>query len=477
MRQKMPLYQAADKSGMSEKTARKYARTEKLPSERKRSHDWQTRQDPFKGDWSRITGMLGANPGLEAKTIMDWLQREYPGRYQDGQLRTLQRRLKGWRCHDGPEKDVMFSQLHEPGKLAESDFTDMNTLKVSVKGELFEHQLFHFVLTYSNWETGSLCYSENYESLSDGLQEALWRLGAVPKFHQTDQLSAAVQKLEHPEVFTDRYQSLLNHYGMTGRKIQVGKPNENGDVEQAHHRLKRAIEQSLMLRGSREFDSVGAYDTFLRQIFDQLNAGRQKRLKEELDVMMKLPNKKLDQTKWLRKKVGPSSTIRIENNTYSVPSRLIREAVCVCVKATQIELWVGEKCIDSLPRLRGKNKSHISYQHIIHSLVRKPGAFEHYRYKGALFPSSWFRKAYDWLLLHRNSQANKHYVHLLYLAATVSEARVEQAIKWLFDESEAITQENVETLLCDSLNMPTTQQVYIQAVQLQHYDQLIGALT
>ena len=97
-----------------------------------------------------------------------------------------------------------------------------------------------------------MCFSESFESLSAGLQNALWQLGGVPLSHRTDRLTAAVQKADNPQEFTDRYESLLRHYGLEGRKIQAGKPHENGDIEQRHHRFKRAVDQSLMLRGSRD---------------------------------------------------------------------------------------------------------------------------------------------------------------------------------------------------------------------------------
>jgi hypothetical protein len=59
---------AAIKSGMDEKTARKYRRLGKPPSELEQPHTWRTRPDPFEEVWDRITFMLEINPGLEAKT-------------------------------------------------------------------------------------------------------------------------------------------------------------------------------------------------------------------------------------------------------------------------------------------------------------------------------------------------------------------------------------------------------------------------
>ncbi len=89
---------AALKAGMDEKTARKYVELEKLPSETKAPHKWRTRSDPFATVWEEVRAHLVKNPGLEAKTIFAELQRRYPGRFAEGQLRTLQRRIKRWRA-------------------------------------------------------------------------------------------------------------------------------------------------------------------------------------------------------------------------------------------------------------------------------------------------------------------------------------------------------------------------------------------
>ena len=232
------------------------------PQEVRVEHVWRTREDPFDDVWAGVEEKLRINPGLEAKTLFEDLQRRYPGRFGDGQLRTLQRRVKIWRALEGPPREVFFPQVHKPGELCQSDFTSMNSLGVTIQRQPFEHLLYHFVLTYSNWETGTICFSESFESLSEGLQNALWELGGVPEGHRTDRLSAAVQKPDQPEEFTQRYRALLGHYGLQGHKTQAESPNENGDVEQRHYRFKKAVEQSLMLRGSCDFASRQDYAVF-----------------------------------------------------------------------------------------------------------------------------------------------------------------------------------------------------------------------
>ncbi len=280
------LAAAAAKAGMSENTARKWRDLGKVPGEMMEERTWRTREDPFCEVWDEVSGMLEINPGLQAKTIFRHLQRRSPGEFQDGQLRTFQRGVKVWRATAGPPREVFFPQVHSPGVLAESDFTYMNELEITLAGQPLDHVLYHFVLTYSNWEHATICFSENFQALSVGFQNALWELGGVPERHRTDRLRAAVHNdVGNPEEVTRRYDALLSHYGIKGYTIQAGEPHENGDIEQAHNRLKRAVDQALMLRGSRDFASVKEYRAFLDEIHAQLNAGRRERLDEELKVL------------------------------------------------------------------------------------------------------------------------------------------------------------------------------------------------
>ena len=467
------LKQASLKSGMSEKTARKYLRISKLPSECSEPHDWRTRPDPFLKVWDEIENQLDLNPGLQAKTLFYDLQRRYPGAFPDGQLRTLQRKVKRWRALKGPAREVYFPQIHHPGVLAESDFCSLSRLGVTISGARFDHLLYHFVLTYSNWETGTICFSESFESLSEGLQNALFILGGVPLEHQTDRLSAAVHNLGQPEEFTSRYQSLLNHYGLKGRKIQAGKANENGDVEQSHYRFRQALEQSLLLRNSRDFSSREEYADFIRSLFEQLNANRHKRLGEELEKLKPLPSKSLSACQRLQVRVGPSSTIRVRGNTYSVPSRLIKEQVEARLYAERLEIWYGQKQVETLPRIRGESRHRVDYRHIIDWLERKPGAFANYKYRDDLFPTSRFRMAYDDLKERHPARADREYLQILLLAAKETEAEVDEALRTLINEEKAVNLESVKTQLVSLAEPFSAREVKIDAVNLFAYDTLL----
>jgi len=464
---------AASKAGMDEKTARKYSRLGKLPSQLKNPNRWRTREDPFEEVWGGMKELLEINPGLEAKTLFEDLQRRCPGKFSDGQLRTLQRRIKTWRALEGPAREVYFPQKHFPGQLCESDFSSMNTLGVTIQGEPFLHLIYHFVLTYSNWEAGSVCFSESFESLSEGLQNALWELGGVAQEHQTDRMTAAVHNNCDRKQFTQRYQALLKHYGLEGRKIQAGKANENGDVEQRHHRLKRALEQALLLRGSRDFESRQAYEEFLRRLFTQLNSGRRKPFEEELRVLRRLPVKRRGDYKRLDVRVRLSSTIRVQNNVYSVYSRLIGEKVEVRLYADRLEIWYAQRLLETMPRLRGDGKHEVRYRHIIDWLVRKPGAFENYLYRDCLFPTHRFRMAYDLLKAQSPTRATREYLAILHLAAKESESGVEDALRILLAQESRMSAALVEKLLRSGDQPPSVRDVVIKDVDLTTYDELI----
>jgi hypothetical protein len=465
---------SAARAGMDVKTARKYRGLGRLPSECRVDHTWRTRPDPLAEVWDEIRELLEVNPGLQATTIFADVQRRYPGRFADGQLRTLQRRMKAWRALEGPAKEVFFPQEHEPGVRCESDFCHLSKLQVTIQGQRFEHLLYHFVLPYSNWETGTVCFSESFESLSEGLQSALFALGGVPRRHRTDRLSAAVQRPEHPEEFTRQYRALLDHYGLQGEKIQARQPHENGDVEQRHYRIRQALDQALMLRGSRDFGSRQEYEAFVRSVLEQVNRGRVARLAEELERLRPLPPTRLGAVKRLTVRVSPSSTIRVQHNVYSVHSRLIGERVQVRVYAEQLEIWYAQERVEVLPRLRGERRHRIQYRHIIDWLVRKPGAFAQYQYRQDLFATSRFRMAYDALKASHPRRAEKEYLQILHLAAMDTEGGVDDALRVLLGQDRPLTAAAVEELVRSGQEIAPATDVTVEPVDLGTYDLLLA---
>lgn len=210
-------------------------------------------------------------------------------------------------------------------------------------------------------------------------------------------------------------------------------------------------------------------------MFSQLNAGRRARLNDELAVLKALPLKRLDDSTIFHVKVGPSSTIRIRKNVYSVHSRLIGERIEVRLFAESLEVWYAQQRIETIPRLRGSGKHHIQYRHIIEWLRRKPGAFERYRYLSDLFPSSRFRMAYDALKATSPRRAHKIYLGILYLAARKTERGVDEALGRLLEQGMPLSVEAVETLLGSEQQPPSPPMVAVDEIDLELYDTLLEA--
>lgn len=463
---------AAAKAGMSEKTARKYRRAGAPPSQLKRERGYRTRRDAFEDVWPEVVALLETDEGLQARTIFDYLCRSYPERFQESQLRTLQRRVKLWRGAHGANREVYFPQRHVAGRQAQSDFTYMTELHVTIGGQPFDHMLYHFVLTYSNWEWVTVCFSESFEALADGVQTALWRLGGVPREHRTDSMSAAVTILGDRDEFTARYRGLLEHYGLRASHTNAGRGNENGDVEQSHHRVKMAIDQELRLRGSRDFSSRAEYRSLLEALMTRRNHTRRDRVREDVAALGNLPARRLDDFTGETVKVTRNSTVLVRGNFYSVPSRLIGERVAVRIYGERIELWYGGGMVESIERLRGKGKYRVDYRHVIDSLVRKPGAFAECRYRQCLFPRLIFRIAYDALCEEANPKADREYVRLLEIAARGSEETVAEILGEMISRGEAPKAGAVsdEVARRAGARIRQTPRVEIDGVRLETYD-------
>jgi hypothetical protein len=467
--------QAAARAGMSVRTARSYERRGKLPSQVKQPRTYRSRPDPFAEDWSWVLTQLRLDPALQSQTLFRLLCDRQPGRYQEGQLRTLQRHIAAWRAQFGPAREVMFAQVHEPGEAAQSDFTHMTSLNVTLGGMPFPHLVFHLVLVYSNIEAVQICFSESFEALVEGFEWCLWQIGGVPRQHRTDHLSAAIHPLDADgrAQAKERYRLLMAHYGLQPTTNNLGIAHENGDIEQEHRQLKRAVDQALRARGSRDFLDRDGYARFLQNLVKQRNLRRQSRWLEEREALRPLPAAPLALCREVRSSVSRFSTVQVLGNTYSVPSRLIGSTVLVRVRSETLEVYRATTHLLTMPRLLGRGQHRIDYRHVIWSLVRKPGAFAHYRYRDDLFPSLAFRRAYDALLAHTPERADRHYVRLLHLAASTSEAEVEWVLETLLERQVTPTFDAVR----DQLRPPAAQAVpalTAPMLDLSPYDRLLG---
>lgn len=414
---------AAAKAGLSTATGYRL-QSDPTPPSHKKSGRSRRRPDPLADIFdAEVVPLLQFSPGLRPVAVWEELLRRHP-HLGSGVRRTLERRIRSWRAEHGPEQEVMFRQVHAPGKMGLSDFTDMARLGATVAGEPLDHRLYHFRLAYSGFEHAHVVLGgESYVALAEGLQNALWSLGGAPEEHRTDSLSAAFKNLDRSAEadLTDRVDALCRHYGMTPSRNNKGVAHENGAIEGPHGHLKRAIEDALIMRGSRDFEDLGAYRRFIDEIVGRINARNAKRIDVERASLSPLPARRTTDHEETIVRVTSSGGFLLKKVFYTVPSRLIGHQLRVRLYDDRLELLLGSTFLSELPRGRaapGGNHAHVvSYHHVIHSLRRKPMALMGLIYRDQLFPRQAFRDMFAAMLEQTSDrEACRTMVDLLALA-------------------------------------------------------------
>ena len=284
---------AAARAGFSERTGRRIDAAPRLPSQRQPERG-RTVPDPLAAVWGPVLlPILERDPAVQAVTLLRHLQMIDTDTFPDDRVRrTLERRVRDWRALHGAARDVIFRQTPEPGRMALSDFTDATELGVTIAGGAFPHRLFHFVMAYSGWEHAAVVLGgESFTALAENLQNALWTLGGVPREHRTDSLSAAYRNLDEEAArdVTARYEAFCAHYGMAASRCNPGEAHENGAVESHNRHLKTALDQALILRGSRDFDDVADWRRFVDQLVARRNRRREDTVRVEAAALRPLP--------------------------------------------------------------------------------------------------------------------------------------------------------------------------------------------
>lgn len=414
---------AAAKAGFSPATGYRIEHDARLPSQKKLPRG-RRRPDPLSDVWdAEIVPMLEAHPGIRAIAVLGELLRRHPEIGLQVR-RTLERRIRSWRALAGPDRDVIFRQEYEPGALGLSDFTDTNMLGVTVGGAALDHRLYHFRLAFSGFEHAHVVLGgESFVALAEGLQNALWALGGVPREHRSDSLSAAFRNLgrEVQEDLTRRYQALMRHYGMQPSRNNPGLAHENGAIESAHGHLKQALADALLLRGSRDFDDLDSYRRFVDEVVGRRNARNRKRIELERPHLAALPKRRTADYDEKIVIVTSSGGFILRRVFYTVPSRLIGHRLRVRLYDDRLECFLGATAIVTLPRgwpVSERKGGHVvDYRHVIHALCKKPMALANLVYRDQLFPRPAFARAFAALRQREgDKRACKIIVELLALA-------------------------------------------------------------
>lgn len=414
---------AAAKASISTATAYRIEKDPRLPSQKKPPRG-RRRPDPLAAVFdAEVVPMLRAAPGLRPVAIFEEMMRRHP-EFGEGIRRTLERRIRAWRAVHGEEREVIFRQRHQPGRMGLSDFTAMGDIVITISGQQLDHRLYHFRLAYSGFEHAHVTLGgESFVALAEGLQNALWCLGGAPREHRSDSLSAAFRNLDKAAAadLTQRYQDLCAYYTMTPSRNNRGIAHENGSIEGPHGHLKRAIRDALLLRGSADFDDLAVYRGFIDEIVSRRNARNAKRIDIERAELTKLPERRTRDYEDVGVRITSSGGFILRKVFYSVPSRLIGHQLRVRLYDDRLELFIGTTPLMTLERGRpgpsGKHGQVVDYRHVIHSLRKKPMALLGLVYRDQLFPREAYRRTFEALLeALPERQACRTTVELLALA-------------------------------------------------------------
>jgi len=475
-----PVTAAAAKAAISVASAYRIENDARLPSQ-KREPRGRRRPDPLIEIFdAAVVPMLTAAPAIRPVTIFEELTRRYP-QLPRGVRRTLERRIRAWRAKHGPERDVIFRQVHEPGRMGLSDFTEMGDLGVYVAGVALDHRLYHFRLACSGFEHAHVILGgESYVALAEGLQNALWALGGAPHEHRSDSLSAAFRNLSRDERLdlTARYEALCAHYGMEPTRNNRGEAHENGAIESPHGHLKNAIRDALLLRGTSQFEDLASYRGFIDEIVARKNLRNAGRIDAERAHLQPLPLSRTSDYEEVPAYVTSSSGFTLRKVFYTVPSRLIGHRLRARLYDDRVQLLIGGTPLMTLrrgrPRPDGKHGHVVDYHHVIHALRKKPMALLNLVYRDQLFPREAYRHTFEWLLeQHGERIACKTVVELLSLAHDRGcEAELAAALSESLEAGEA---PNVKALAArfapDPQRLP---QVCVQLTPLSVYEDLLG---
>ena len=399
---------AAARAGIGASTGARLDVDPRLPSQH-RAPRGRRRPDPLIAVWeAEIVPMLQASSGLRPFAVYEEMLRRHP-ELSPGVRRTLERRVRHWQALHGPEREVIFRQEHPPGAQGLSDFTDAGGLEVTIAGEALAHRLYHFRLAFSGWEHAEVVLGgESFTALATGLQNALWSLGGAPDEHRSDSLSAAFRNLEcdAADDQTQRYEALCAHYGMQPTRNNPGVAHENGAIEAPHGHLKAALEQALLLRGTRDFDDLASYRRFLDEVVGRANVRRRKAVETERAVLQPLPPRRTTDHDEVLVTVTRSGGFLLRRVFYTVPSRLIGHRLRVRLYDDRLECLLGGTLVVTLPRGRpyqGRGAPNrtlhvVDYRHVIHALRRKPAALLNLVYRDQLFPRDAYRHAWEALV-------------------------------------------------------------------------------
>ena len=416
--------------GKDARTIGKYVSSHSAPKYKKRVKE--SRLNPMASFDEQTRTMLKSVEELTAFEIFMVLK----DHNYSGSLRTVQRRIatiKGER-----PKERFFEQEYEPGEQTQIDFKECVTLPF-IDGERLIH--LHFATLPFSDHFGIRGYSNRtYECLMDGNHHFFESIGGITENLRFDNMAPIVKKILRgtERIYTEAFLKAQDYYGFGALPCAPGKGSEKGDVEREIRTQAGRIQRAIKLSGKifRDFDDLNKWladysKRFQTEKSQKLLAIEREHLKPLLPYSAEIIGR-VTITKPLK-----HGLVRIKNATYSVPDKMIG-VECRVVQgpyAVNIFRLGGAQDLIATHPLKQENESSVLLEHVLPSLVRKPGAMVRWPHRGILFPNEVFKRFYAKLQKIYPDSAEREFLRTINLIQYTSLSEIEAGIELVLGAS------------------------------------------
>lgn len=410
--------QIAKELMINRRTVAKYRDTNSPPGYSLRRK--KTRIDPFLGFEETVSSWLKITPTLSGYEIFDLLKEKG----YEGSLRTVQSRVRDLR-EASQTKERFFQQEYEPGEQAQVDFKESVQLPFLDGPRTINLHFMTLPFSGTFYITGYP--NKAFESFMDGIHRFYQHIGGVPRGLRFDNLAACVSKVlrGNARKYTDSFSRAADYYGFKLLPCRPGKGSDKGDVERDIRTHARRILNLISHHGVVFKDSYDLNQWLHEYCQKRQPNGSSQKLALEKEKL--LPNAVFDESIVYKSediRVSSFGLVKTSKRTsYSVPDAYIDKFVTVVTGPYEVKIYSKKNHKRTLICAHGRvmdNESSVLLEHILPSLVRKPGAMLRWSHKDLLFPDSRFSRFYAFLKATHPDSCERDYVRSINLIQYVS---------------------------------------------------------
>jgi transposase len=263
--------------------------------------------------------------------------------------------------------EVFVRQTYKPGQRFEFDYGEIWLMIKEIKTKL---HLAVISSPYSDYRTAYLYSSQNQKTFMDAHLRLFNEIGGVPYEIVYDNMRNVVSKFigKNEKLLNQELVQLSLYYGFNINVTNCFSGNEKGHVEGSVRYIRNKV-----FTTDYEFESIEEAEQHLALRVIELN--KTSKIEEE-KAYLKPFRVDLDLAEVTRTTVNKYSTVRIENNFYSVPESLVGKKVTIKNYLKDIEVYYNHKRVCEHNKKDGHLEYIIDIMHYLRTFISKPGALK-----------------------------------------------------------------------------------------------------